>query len=100
MSVWLLVAPHCLPGTCARLNGSVPHPTQGRKDEAPIPAPKPGVHVDPSQDARPCILGSVWEESSLCPQVKFFFVWGPPNGNPLLQLNCITMPLFIRHPQK
>lgn len=40
-SWWLPTAPQAL------VPGSVPHPTQGHKDEAPTPAPKSGVHVDP-----------------------------------------------------
>lgn len=93
-SWWLPTAPQAL------VPGSVPHPTQGHRMKHPLQPPSQEFMWTPSQDARACILDSVWEGSSPCPQVKFFFVRGPLDGNPLLQLNCITMLLFIQHPQK
>ena len=96
-SWWLPTASQALvPGSMAQC----PTPPRDTRMRHPFQPPSQEFMWTPSQDPRPCILGSVWEESSLCPHVKFFFVQGPPNGNPLLQLNCITMLLFIWHPQK
>lgn len=77
-----------------------PTPPRDTRMKHPLQPPSQEFMWTPSQDARACILDSVWEGSSPCPQVKFFFVRGPLDGNPLPQLNCISMLLLVQHPQE